>query len=173
MSSMSRAAEAPKITTVEDILARMRMGVKDVHEITFRQMVFPVRVLTLDEVAAIRREAMSKAAPFGGDETEKNLHIQKVTLKMASTLSPGGAPLISDSLLKALTVDEMRFLYDEYIRVLDSVNPSYETISSDEFRALVDALKKNSVGARDCSLQQLRAICTAFVELIQQAETQS
>jgi hypothetical protein len=163
--------EPPQITRVEDILAKMRMGVKEVYEIRMRDMTFPVRVISMDEQAQIRREAIKLAAAMGGDDTDKNCAIQKMSLKVASTLSPGGAPLISDSLLSKLTLDEVKFLFEDYIRVMDGVNPSLEMIPPDHFRAMVDALKKNSLGAKDLSLLQLRAVCSTFVELIQKLET--
>lgn len=171
--SMNRTPEAPEITTVSDILARMRVGTKEVYELRMREMMFPVRVITMDEQAAVRREAIAHTAKMGGDETDRNCHIQQSTLKLASTITKGGAPLISDSLLAKMSLDEVRYLYDEYIRVMDTVNPSLEMIPPEQFRALVDALKKNTLGARDLSLLQLRAICTAFAELILQLESQA
>lgn len=168
---MERGSDAPVIVRAEDILAKMRAGVKETHEIRMRDQTFPVRLLAMDEIAAIRRDAAGHAARYGGDETEKNVHIQKCTLKLASTLSKGGAPLISDALIGKLTLDEMQYLYSEYIRVMDNVNPSIESMQPDEFRVLVDALKKNSMESKDCSLRQLRAICSAFQELIQRQVT--
>lgn len=160
------------IITAEDLLARMRAGTKEVHEIRMRDQIFPVRVLSIDEVTAIRREALGQSAKLRGDDTDKNVWVQKLTLKLASTLSKNGAPLLSEKLLGLLSLDELQHLYAEYVRVADAVNPSLEQISPERFRALVDALKKNLVSSRDCSLLELRAICSAFAELIQRLESQ-
>lgn len=162
--------EAPQILRAEDILAKMRAGTKEVHDIRMRDQVFPVRVLSMDEIALIYREAAGHVAKTGGTELDRNIFIQKSTLKMASTLSVGSAPTIMDALLKLMSLDEVKFMYDEYIRVMDAVNPSIELIPPDQFRALVDALKKSELSSRDCSLLQLRAICSAFQELIQRLE---
>ena len=162
--------EAPNITTVDDLLAKMRSGIRAVHEIRMRDLVIPVRVLSIDEINEIRKDAYKQAIISKGDEVDKNVSIQRSTLKLASTVPRDAGPLLSDKLLSMLTVDEINFLYDEYIRVLDSVNPALEQLTQEQFRALVDALKKNTISSRDCSLQQLRAICTAYVDLIQRQD---
>lgn len=159
--------------TVEDQLAKMREGKKAIYEIKLGMAVFPVRVLAADEVAAVRREAIRKTSLASGDDTDKNIEIQKTTLKLASTLSKGGAPLITDKLLSMMYLDELTYLYDEYIRVMEAVNPAIDHIQPDVFRSLVDALKKNIASPRDLSLLQLRAICTAYVDLILRQENQT
>lgn len=176
MTEMERrgdhAGKPPQIVTVEEQLARMRVGTKETYEIRLRDFVIPVRVLSVDEVNAIRREAIRFATVNGGDETDRNLSRQKSTLALASTLNKGSAPILHEKILGAMTTDELGHLYDEYVRVLDAVNPSMDSMSAEQFRELVDALKKSTVTARDCSLLQLREICTAFVDLIQRLETQ-
>ncbi len=172
MDRPSGGAESPQtIITAEDLLKKLRAGVKETHEIRLRELVVPVRVLSIDETNAIRREAIANAAKLMGDETDKSLYAQKLTLKLASTLNKNGAPILSDKLLSMMTVDEVNHLYNEYITVMDSVNPSLETITSEQFRFLVDGLKKNTLTSRDLSLHQLRAICTSFADLIQRQET--
>lgn len=156
--------------TPESLLAKMRAGVKEVHEIKMRDLVVPVRVLSQDEVNAVRREAIAKATGMNGDDVDKNVWVQKLTLKLASDVTKKNVPILSDSLLGMLTTDELAYLYEEYITAMDSVNPSLETLSGERFREIVDALKKSQLGTRDLSLLQLRAICTAFVELIERQD---
>lgn len=156
----------------DDLLAKMRSGVKEIYEIRLRDLVIPVRLLTVDEINLIRRDAAIKTASVQGDTVDQNLERQKSALKLASTLKTGGVPLITDKLLSLMTVDEITFLYEEYVRVMDAVNPSIQTIDPEQFRALVDALKKNTITSKDLSLHQLRAICTSYVDLIQRLETQ-
>jgi len=165
--------EAPQVTTAEDMLAKMRAGTKEVYEIRMREMIIPVRVLSIDEVNAIRREAIMETTKKQGDETDKNLLVQKLSLKLASTLVKNSAPILSDKLLSLLTMDEVNYLYEEYIRVMDAVNPSLQAIEPEQFKLLVDALKKSHLSSKDLSLLQLRAICTAFVDLIQRLESQT
>lgn len=167
------ANRATELTSPEDILAKMRAGIKETYEIRMREMVIPVRVLSIDEVNNIRREALTNALIAKGDETDKNVHIQKITLKLASTIGKGSGPILGDRLLSMLTVDEINYLYEEYIAVMDRVNPSLESIPPEQFGMLVDALKKNLVFARDLSLRQLRAICSAFQDMIQRPDSQT
>lgn len=175
MDTMRRESDGPHQVpmSAEELLAKMRQGKKDIHEIRMGNMVIPVRVLSCDEVATIRREAIRKTAMSQGDETDKNLQIQKLTLTLASTVSRGQAPFLGDKIMGLMTLDELTFLYDEYIRVMETVNPAVEHIQPDIFRGIVDALKKNAASPKDLSLLQLRAICSAYVDLIQRQESQT
>jgi hypothetical protein len=160
------SGQGPVPVSAEDLLARLRNGTKDVYDLDFRGTKIPVRVLTVDEVAAIRREGKRQAAITGGDDTDANLEVQKAALRLATTLSKGGVPFLGDKVLGLLTIDEIAYLYDEFIAVMDRVNPALEHISPDQFRALVDALKKKTVSASDLSLRQLKVICVAYTDLV-------
>jgi hypothetical protein len=162
------ATATPHIITAEDLLKKLRAGTKELHEIKMREMVIPVRVLSVDEMNAIRRDSIKQTALGMGDETDKNLTTQKTTLKMASTVS--GVPLLGDKLLSMLSTDEINFIYNEYVKVMDDVNPNIEMMLPDQFKALVDALKKNLISTKDLSLHQLKAISTAFQDMIQRQD---
>jgi hypothetical protein len=165
-------ALAPQQWSEAEILAKMREGTKSVHEIRCRSLVIPVRILSIDEVNQVRRESIMQAQLVKGDDIDKNVAIQRFTLKLASQLQPGGAPVLTDKILSQMSVDEVNFLYNDYIVVSERVNPSVETISDTEFRELVDALKKNHASANDFSLLQLKAICGAYQDLIQRQDAQ-
>jgi hypothetical protein len=170
-SPTERPSTAPVIFSAEDILAKMRDGVKSTSEIRLRKMSFPVRILSIDETNAIRREAIREAKLGNGDEVDRNLAIEKSTLMLAST-PPGGGPGLPDKVLGLLTVDELHHLYNEYVKIMDDVNPAVEDITQEQVKALVEAIKKNSVSARDLSLWQLRVIFSLFQDAVQRAETQ-
>ena len=163
----------PKIIQAEDILAQLRAGVRETHEISLRSAKIPVRILSIDEVNKIRAEAKKLAMLSGGDETDQNVQIQKLTLQLASQVPKNTAPILSEKVLGMVTVDELATLFNEYINVLERVNPSIEHIAPESFRALVDALKKNVIQVKDLSLRQKDAICTAYVDLIQRQENPS
>lgn len=160
----------PQILTAEDLLQKLRAGTDEVHEVIMRGVSIPVRVLSQSEYNRIRKDSIQATVMEDGDETDKNIRIQKATLMLASTLKHGAAPMLSDKLLDKMTNDELSFLYEEYVAKMDTVNPRLEQMSEDEFKAIVEALKKNSVTSKDLSIRQLRAICTAFQDLIQRAE---
>lgn len=158
------------IISANDLLAKMRAGVKESYEIRLRELIIPVRVLSLDEINEIRRTVKTDMARLAGaDEADSSVKMQRYVLKLASNVN-NTAPLLGDKLLSMLTIDELNHLYNEYMKVIDDVNPSLETISPEEFRRLVDAVKKNYVTSRDLSLLHLRAIFTAYQALIQRPE---
>jgi hypothetical protein len=159
--------------SADDLLKKMREGVKEVHNISLRGFNIPVRVLSLAEMNLIRKDAISQALANKGDGTDVNVITQQTVLKMASTIDSSGGPLLSDKVLERMTTDELNYLYNEYVRVSESVNPSVEHISHDAFRELVNALKKNMITSVDLSLPQLRAICTAYVALISEQANHS
>lgn len=160
-----------EITTTEDLLAKMRAGSRTDHVIRLRDLVIPVRVLSIDETNLIRRDALKQTQMTGGDEIDKNLHIQKTTLKLASAMQKN-MPMITDKILSAMYVDEVTHLYDEYIKVMDDVNPTVEKLTEEQVRTLVDYVKKNGASARDLSLLQLRVIFSLFQDLIRKQDAQ-
>jgi len=171
MSMNRMEATPPNIVSAEDLLRKMRAGIKEDFLIKMRDLTIPVRILSIDELTQIRREAIKHASIMGGDDAEKNIFIEKTVLKMASTVH--GGPILSDKLLSIMSVDEINFLYSEYTKIQDDINPMLERIKPEQFRALVDAVKKKSVSSKDCSLHQLRAIFTAYQDLIERLETQT
>lgn len=172
METMNRNEATASIISSEDILKKMRMGIKETYEISLRSFKVPVRVLSMDELVAVRREGIKHQALIGGDETDRNCYIEKTVLKLASTLTKNGAPLLMDGVLDKMTLEEISHLYGEYVKIMDDCSPELEQIPIEQFRALIDAVKKNSVTAKDCSLRQLRAIFYAYQDLIQKQETQ-
>jgi hypothetical protein len=167
-----RGGEPPEIETVDEILRKMRAGVDEVHEIRLREMRFQIRCLSQDEFNQIRRDAKIETDANGGDDTDKNVRIQKMVLIRASAVKPGTPGKITDKLLSRLNADEMEFLYNEYVRVMDNMNPNIEAMTVDQFRMIVDALKKKTITSKDLSLPQLREVCAAFVDLIERMENQ-
>jgi hypothetical protein len=163
---------AQPIITAQDMLAKLRQGVEETYEVRMRGANIPVRVLSGTEINTAR-QAAKKATLLGkGDETDMNFEVQKNILMLASQVPAGDAPTLSRKVLDALTIDEVNFLYSEYIAVMDRVNPSLEQLDPEEFRSLVEALKKSLLTSKDLSLRQLRAICGAFQELIQRPDKQ-
>lgn len=161
-----------EIVTVEDILAKMRSGTKEFHEVSLRSFKVMLRILSIDEMNLIRRDSLNSAIAMKGDETDKNLITQKTVLMMASTpRATGSVPSLPEKLLGLLTTDEIGHLYNEYIAILDKFNPAVEQISHEAFRELVDALKKNLLSVSDLSLWQLKAICSAYVDLISRTDS--
>lgn len=172
MEIMGRSeATLPISNSATDILARMRSGIKATYVIRLREQEIPVRLLSMDELMTIRREGLKHQASIKGDESDRNHCIHKLVLKFASDINKKKMPLLMDSVLDEMTYEEIAFLYGEYTKVMDDVNPDLERMSPELFRSLVDAVKKKSISAKDCSLRQLRTIFNAYQDLIERAET--
>lgn len=156
-----------QLINAEDLLAKMRAGTKEVYEIRMRELTIPVRMISLDERLDIRNRMMVQNTKVLGDQANLASLVQKEVLRLASTLSHGQPGVLSDRLLGMLSLDEVIYLYNEYQKICEEVNPSLEEINPEKFEALVNAIKKNSVTASDLSLAQLRAVFIAYQDLIQ------
>lgn len=173
--TMDRHSGGPAHTpviTAEELLAKARAGTQEIHTISLRDLTIPVRVLSIDEINAIRRQAAMNSAMRQGDETDRNLETQKTVLRMATTVKVGGVPMLPEKLMNLFSMDELKYLYEEYLAIMDTVNPSLEFMSPEQFRALVDALKKNTISSKELSFRQLRAISIAYVDLLQRLDAQ-
>lgn len=159
--------------SLEARVRSLRAGVAEAHFIEMRGRPIPVRILTLDEMSKIRRDSISNAMIMKGDDTDQKILAEKYTLMMCTRMNKNEPSFLSDKLLELLTLDEIAHLYTEYMVVLDKVNPSLEDISEQEFKILVDAVKKKHVGWKDFSIKQLRAIFNDWERLIQTPEEQS
>lgn len=164
---------AENLVSAEDLLAKLRAGTKEVYEIKMRQLTIPVRMLSLDERLEIRHRCQIENAKMGGDQANLASLVQKQILRYAASLSDGSPGVLSDRLLAMLTLDEIIHLYNEYQKVCEEVNPSLEQMQPEQFQALVDAAKKNSVGPSDLSLPQLRAVFLSWQDLIQRMDIQT
>jgi hypothetical protein len=160
--------------SAEQFVASLREGVDATHFITMRGRHIPVRILDVDEVGLIRRESLSWQAKESRDDTDRNLHVMKLTLAMATRMKPNEPPVLSEKVLGLVTLDELTHLYESYLLVLGKVNPALEEISGEQFRALVDAVKKKLVGWKELSLPQLKAIFKDWEgTILKQAEPES
>lgn len=162
-----------KIVTPAEILARMRLGTKDVHSVQCRGQEFAVRLLSGDKMLEVRRRAIAAAKKEGWDSVDKDYYQQKLTLVAASKMAENEPPGISLELLSSWSLDEVISVYEEYMSYCESVNPKLEALKPEEFRVLVDAVKKNNVDVNSLSLKQLRAIFFSWQGIILEAEKAS
>lgn len=166
--------EHRQIKTTAEVLAGMRNGKKTTSTIKMGDQEIPVRILSADEIIGIRTAAkLKRIAMVHGDETDESYQTQKLTLLAASDVTGIGSGILSESLLHQLTLNEMTFLYDQMINFWDEFNPSIEVMTSERFRDIVDALKKNRISWSDCSMEARKAIFTDYVAAIQAADSQT
>lgn len=168
-------SEAPQMLSIEERLKQLRAGVDAVYPIRMRQLEVPVRVLSIDEIMACRAQAKKSRMQAGQDDIFEDVELEIATLSLAAQI-PAGSPtgsMLPEKMLRALSADELNFLYKEFCVVMNRVNPSAANMDPKDFRQLVEALKKNLVTSKDLSLMQLKAICSAFQDMIQRQEDPS
>lgn len=165
-------SEPIQLVDAEQLLAQLRAGTKETYEIKMRELSVPVRMLSLDERLEIRNRCIVQARKVGGDEAYIASITQKEILKLASSLNNGQPGVLSERLLNMLTLDEIIFLYNEYQKICEQVNPSLEQMQPEQFQLLVQAIKKNSVTPNDLSIAQLRAVFLSYQDLIQSLDSQ-
>ena len=174
MNMKRTEATPPQIMTAQDVLAKMREGIKSTGEIRIRGQEFHMRILSMDEMNQVRREGnLYVSRTPGADNIDRDVFMEKAILKLASTIN--GIPSIIDKMFEGpngLRTDEVNLMYEEYMKIMDDVNPAVEMLSEEKLRELIDAVKKNSVSAKDLSLLQLRTAFSLFKDLIQKLDAQ-
>lgn len=166
-----------EITTVPDMLAKLRQGSLPTYPLRIRALEMPVRVVTNTEQIEMRgvvqRKALEKTKV---GQVVDSLWVDVATMKLmlmyASTIpAASGVPMLSEKLLDELSSDELTYIYNEYMVIMDKVNPGLEQLTPEEFQILVDGVKKNLVSSKDCTLRQLKGIFTAYQDLIQRVDS--
>lgn len=160
------------LVSAEDLLAKMRAGTKEVYEIRIRGLVIPVRILSIDEEIDLRSRMIAQNSRSGGDDISLAALIQKETLRTATFIAKNNSSM-PDRFFTELKRDELSYLFNEYFKILEDVNPTLEQIKPESFMALVDAIKKNNVNANDLSLAQLKAVFISYQDLIQRMDIQT
>lgn len=163
---------AETLITVEDMIAKMRGGTKSVYDLRAGGLIIPVRILSLDEEIDVRANMIALNNRKSGDQVSLAAMVQKETLKRASFIASESSSM-PDRFFDDLRRDELIFIYNEYTKIVEEVNPALDQIKPEQFRAMVEAIKKNSVTANDLSLPQLRAVFIAYQDLIQRLDSQT
>ena len=109
--------------TVDDLLKKMRMGKQYISEIRMGDVMVPVRVLSADEVNTLRKTARTLALRNGGDETDENLILQKLTLLHSAQIGISGVSVLSESLLDKMSLNQLEILVRGSDGVLGRVQP--------------------------------------------------
>jgi hypothetical protein len=132
-------------------------------EITFR----PLSVIETVTVEADAREQLSKMKSHQQTDLIHSLLFAQKTIQQASTSEPGKMDFqISEAILEKCTPDEVMYLFNEYAKVVERVNPSVEKMSVEELKALVESTKKNPSTTIVLSFWQLQNLCHALIEEI-------
>ena len=148
-----------------DQIDAMRAGVDYKQKITIRNFSMTVRPLTIMETNEIASSVVAELRKLPVEHRNATLEhtlMAKETLKRASTSDVGkGDWQITEPILNAMTVDEVLFMYKQYVMAMDRVNPALEKMSTKEVQELVEDLKKNEPQELDLQLTAL-----SFLQLV-------
>lgn len=152
----------------------MRIGVDYKFKIKLNQFILTLRPLSALETITIENdviEQLLKMKTHQQTEINKSLLFANKTLMQASTSAPGKSDYqISELVLQNCTPDEVMFLFNEYIKCTEKVNPSLETMPMEELTKLVEEAKKNSFPLTGLSFWQLENLCRALINEIAQQD---
>lgn len=146
-------------------LALMRAGVEYSFEISIRQFRLKVRPLTNLEII----QATSDAADAYSKLPEKqqlsvsaSLLNAMYQLERASASDVGENSELPLAVLQMMNPEEVNHLWKQYCRVMDKVNPDFQTMSVENLDLMVEELKKNSDPLSlltDLSISNLIELC--------------
>lgn len=147
---------------IDPQIEQMRQGVEYRGVIAIRGFKVFVRPLSISETSQVAGEVISEMeelpAQFRTSLTE-NLLLAKKYLVLATTSEVGKSdPKLSTLVLDRCTPDEIQCLYDQYLEVVERVNPKLEELGSEEIDALVTEVKKNPSVRTDLSRSQLASL---------------
>lgn len=129
------------------ILAQMRAGVSQYHQIKLRSASVRVRPLSVSEVLECTAEAqlrIEQSPKNAQNRISEELILCKIKLERASTSDIGKTdPMMTEYILDRMTVHEILALFHAYNEWLDSIDPDVSEIGMDRLQELAEAVKKN------------------------------
>lgn len=139
-------------------------------EITFR----PLTELETTQISDQAQDTLLKMKKEHQTDIKYSAIFANKTIELASTSAPGRSDFqISELELTHCTPDEVMFLFDEYNKCVDRVNPSLEKMSKEALNELIEQAKKNASITTMLSFWQLENLCRAFIEMNVQADNSS
>lgn len=133
-----------------EILSAMRMGVEFSHPVKIRNFTVNLRPLSIAEtleVANLTKNQMQQLPEEQKHRLQEHTLLAMNTLEKASTpFGQGQVAKLPAKIMSLMTPDEVHHIHDEYVKICDKINPSFELMNSDHVFGLVKDLKKNFKG---------------------------
>lgn len=153
--------------TIEQ-LDQMRSGVDYKMPVRIRNYSIMLRPLSIMEEVEVIAEVTDRYASLPENyknRVSENLLQAKESLKLASTSDVGTKdPKITDYILDRMTNTEIQYLWKQYIAACDRVNPSFDKMSEDELKELLDKVKKNPELLTEFSFWELVNFCQSLIK---------
>lgn len=152
--------------TVEDQLSLARKGRKAELSLKFGDLEIPCRILGHEEEADTIASAKLKAKAAKPEPAQaplfESMEVMKAILMKATNLK--NVQFLTPRFLKEFSSSELDSLYDQYLTLMNEVNPEFENISPEKIGEMIAAVKKKEKGPKDFFTWQLAAIGRLFLQ---------
>lgn len=167
--------DVEKILTAEDLLITLRKGNSQKLEIGLGEFKVPCRLLNASEEARLMAKASTiamKENPQGiKKEMWESLSVMKLMLKESTTISGAGLP---DRFWEMLTQKELTELFDQYVSLNHTINPSVQELNPEQISEIVEQVKKKGQASVSALyMWQLAEIGKLFLMNVAKSQTDS
>lgn len=155
--------------SAKDQLEKLRAGQNQKLEIKYGELVVRCRILSADQLAdAMENGRSAVKLPKGTSEDhqiqKRSTAVCKSVLRVGTTVN--NTPYLNDEFLDNLSSAELEILYDQYLLLLNQVNPEYDKLSEDEILVLIARVKKKTTLSSSLTSYQLAEIGRYFLEIM-------
>lgn len=156
------------INTVEDLLAAMRRGNSQALEIMAGDTPLPVRLLSAHEEATIAVKSYLAALKANPSSHKQELFEAQSTMKqiLFAALTIDDVPMVAFHIIDKMPSPVLGNLYNQYVTLNNSLNPSFEDMKPEEIAAIIDNVKKKKAVASDFYTYQLAGIGKYFLQAV-------
>lgn len=163
----NEAVDINKIVTAEDLLSKLRNGNSQKLEIGLGGLKFPVRLLDATEEATLQAQGATEAVLKTPNGAKVEIFEAQITMKKiliaASTINGQGLP---PRFFELIGTKELVALYDQYISLNHTINPSIQSLTQEQLLALVESVKKKEKAPSDLYTWEQAEIGRFFLEKV-------
>lgn len=162
------AQRVNNIQTAEELLSFLRKGNSQKFEIGYDGWKVPCRLLSATEMLniSIRAGQSAKSKNPTGVKQENFNAIESMILVLDKATTINGAPSFAMGFLESLPEVILLDLYDQYLLINNTINPSINHMKPDEIQKIVEDVKKKMSKASDYYSYQLAQIGRFFLDEI-------
>lgn len=153
-----------------DDVDAMRMGVEYSFEVGFPRSAkrYRLRPISNSEMMQVYHNVWEHCAKLpisARNKVSEDHATAREILKQASSPFGEYVPSITDPVLDGLTMDQVTFLYKEWLATCERVNPNVDKMTTEQLQGIVDLVKKNNpedleYQLTDLSFWQLRNLAS-------------
>jgi hypothetical protein len=156
--------------TTEEQLAAIRKGRLLDLSLKMGDLEIPCRIMGAAEeaatIASARMRAKQATPDSGQSEVVVSMEVMKAILMKATNVR--SVQHLTPAFLKELSSAELGSLYDQYVTLINTVNPEFEKLKPEQIADMIETVKKKEKGPRDFFTWELAAIGRCLLEEIQQ-----